>query len=202
MLADVRAVAQSIRAQYGPKGFRKNPKTGNEVKVVLALGSFDLLHYDHLMYIEQAKRCLERKQSYKGEEIVLVVGVKCDEAVRLKNSKRPIICANERAYLVDSLKPVDYTFIADYNPYYTPMFEADNEDQKAFLKIFESAFKELEPDGWYYENNEVLQSARDQLIDYYKIDGVAKTRGVTTSTTGIINTIIEKYDEGYGQTTG
>ena len=66
----------------------------------MASGVFDLIHIGHVHYLEEAK-------SY-GDELVVVVA--CDETVR-KKKHEPIMPAEDRRRLVESLKPVDFAVI-------------------------------------------------------------------------------------------
>jgi len=66
----------------------------------MASGVFDLLHIGHLYYLEEAKKY--------GDELIVVVA--CDETVR-KKKHEPIMPAEERRKLVESLKPVDKAVI-------------------------------------------------------------------------------------------
>jgi len=69
-------------------------------KVVLAEGTFDLLHYGHVHYLTDARKA-------GGENGKLVVIVARDKTVeRLKGSK-PIIPEDQRRAIVESLKVVD-----------------------------------------------------------------------------------------------
>ena len=69
-------------------------------KVVLAEGTFDLLHYGHVHYLTDARKA-------GGENGKLVVIVARDKTVeRLKGSK-PIISEDQRRAIVESLKVVD-----------------------------------------------------------------------------------------------
>lgn len=145
-------------------------------KIVLATGSFDLFHYDHLKYLEGAKK--------QGD--ILVVAVKSDKAVQKKNPERPIICEYQRVAIVDSIKPVDYTIIADYNETVQLEMKAENGKQREWLINFQELFKNLRPDILYYEDNPTLQSARDKVFERYGITGVMKKRGENTSTTEIV----------------
>ncbi len=71
-------------------------------KIVFTNGCFDILHAGHAYYLKKAKEL--------GD--VLVVGINSDQSVkRIKGEKRPIVPESMRAYLVDSLKPVDYVVI-------------------------------------------------------------------------------------------
>ena len=146
-------------------------------KIVLATGSFDLFHVDHLIYLEGAKK--------QGD--ILIVAVKSDNAVKRKNPERPIINQIDRATIVDNIKPVDYTIIADYNESLELELTPENNKQRDWLVIFQEIFKQLKPDILYYEGNPDLQSARDKVFEKYGISGVMKKRGERASTTEIIN---------------
>lgn len=154
----------------------------NEKKVVLATGTFDLFHYEHLKYLEGAKK--------QGD--ILVVAVKSDKCASLKNPDRPYIKQMERTAIVDAIKYVDYSIIVDYNPDVILEVEPENEKQREWLIIFQEIFKILKPDILYYENNPVLQSARDKVFEKYGIYGILKERGESTSTTEIIEMLKTK----------
>jgi len=50
----------------------------------------------------------------KAKELgdVLIVGVNSDESVkRIKGPKRPIVCEEDRAFIISALQPVDYVCI-------------------------------------------------------------------------------------------
>ena len=80
---------------------RKELKKQNK-KVVFTNGCFDILHAGHVDYITKAKE--------KGD--VLIVAVNSDSSTKsLKGDARPIVPQNERAFIISSLKPVDYVFI-------------------------------------------------------------------------------------------
>jgi D-glycero-beta-D-manno-heptose 1-phosphate adenylyltransferase len=82
---------------------RKKLKEENK-KVVFTNGVFDILHSGHVDYLTKAKSL--------GE--VLIVGVNSDSSVRrIKGEKRPIINEKERAFIISSLKPVDYVTLFD-----------------------------------------------------------------------------------------
>jgi D-glycero-beta-D-manno-heptose 1-phosphate adenylyltransferase len=80
---------------------RKDLKSRNK-KVVFTNGVFDILHAGHVDYITKAKE--------KGD--VLIVGVNSDSSVkRIKGELRPVVPEDERAFIISSLKPVDYVVI-------------------------------------------------------------------------------------------
>lgn len=73
-------------------------------KVVFTNGCFDIIHAGHASYLKKAKEL--------GD--ILVVGINSDSSIkRIKGEKRPILSQDMRAYLLDSLKPVDYVVVFD-----------------------------------------------------------------------------------------
>lgn len=95
-------------------------------KIVLGAGSFDLPHAGHVLFLEDCKKL--------GDILVVMVG--SDQSIRkLKGDHRPIMNQHLRLKLVDSLKPVDYSFIDPY---------VDRDDLKSFL--LDETFKFLKPD--------------------------------------------------------
>ena len=78
-------------------------KENPDKKIVMLKGTFDLFHMGHLNMIRRAKAL--------GD--ILVVLVKCDEAIKLKGPDRPIEDEQQRASIVDAIRYVDYTLIAD-----------------------------------------------------------------------------------------
>lgn len=69
-------------------------------KIVLASGTFDLLHLGHVKYLEEAKEA-------GGQDAELVVIVARDSTVEKRRGTKPIVPENQRRALVDSLKVVD-----------------------------------------------------------------------------------------------
>lgn len=73
-------------------------------KIVFTNGCFDILHKGHAAYLNQAKSL--------GD--LLIVGVNSDRSVKaLKGDGRPVNNENDRAFLLDNLKSVDYVIIFD-----------------------------------------------------------------------------------------
>jgi FAD synthetase len=69
-------------------------------KLVLASGTFDLLHYGHLKFLEEAKKA-------GGKNARLIVIVARDSTVKRMKGSKPVIPEDQRRALVDALKPVD-----------------------------------------------------------------------------------------------
>ncbi|MBV6479492.1 MAG: Bifunctional protein HldE [Ignavibacteria bacterium] len=75
-------------------GIRKNNK-----KLVFTNGCFDIIHRGHVTYLNEAKKL--------GD--YLVIGLNSDESVkRLKGDSRPVNKEDDRAFILDNLKSVDY----------------------------------------------------------------------------------------------
>ncbi|MEK6947273.1 MAG: D-glycero-beta-D-manno-heptose 1-phosphate adenylyltransferase [Nanoarchaeota archaeon] len=81
----------------------KNLRKQNK-KIVTTNGVFDILHYGHVKYLEEAKKL--------GD--VLIVGVNTDKSVKQnKGDKRPINDEKSRASVLAALESVDYIFLFD-----------------------------------------------------------------------------------------
>jgi rfaE bifunctional protein nucleotidyltransferase chain/domain len=146
---------------------RKKLKAENK-KVVFTNGVFDILHAGHVDYLVKAKAL--------GD--VLIVGVNSDASVkRIKGVLRPVVPQHERAFIISSLKPVDYVTI----------FEEDT-PQEVITRLI--------PD--------VLVKGADWSKDKIVGADIVESNGGSvetiefvnqTSTTNIIKTVLEKYKE-------
>ncbi len=74
--------------------------TKKKKKVVLASGTFDLLHLGHVRFLEEAKKA-------GGKNAELIVIVARDNTVKARKGKKPIMPEDQRRALVESLKVVD-----------------------------------------------------------------------------------------------
>lgn len=71
-------------------------------KLVFTNGCFDILHKGHISYLIEAKSL--------GD--YLIIGVNSDSSVKkLKGNSRPINNENDRAFLLDNIKAVDFVII-------------------------------------------------------------------------------------------
>lgn len=134
--------------------------------IVFTNGCFDLLHYGHAKYLEDAKK--------KGD--CLVVAVNSDASVRsIKGNKRPIVSEDDRASLIAALESVDYVLIFDEE---TPL----------------SAIKELKPDvlvkGADWNKNNIIGA---NFVSSYggRVSTVKLLKG--RSTTNLIKKIAETF---------
>jgi len=69
-------------------------------KVVLASGTFDLLHYGHVRYLEEAKKL-------GGKNAELIVIVARDSTVKKRKGRKTVMPEDQRRSLVEALKVVD-----------------------------------------------------------------------------------------------
>jgi len=69
-------------------------------KVVLASGVFDLLHFGHVWFLEEARRA-------GGENVKLIVIIATDTTVEKSKGRKPIMSEDQRCALVKSLRVVD-----------------------------------------------------------------------------------------------
>lgn len=91
-----------MRENYSIKRAIKILSRFSKKRVVLIGGSFDLLHIGHLRYLNNAKKL----GNY------LVIALNSDSHIKTyKPSHRPIIPQNQRAEILEGLKPVDVVFI-------------------------------------------------------------------------------------------
>lgn len=77
----------------------------NETKgksIVFTNGCFDILHRGHVSYLNEAK--------VQGD--ILVLGLNSDASVkRLKGVSRPVNSEQDRKFVLENLKSIDYVFI-------------------------------------------------------------------------------------------
>ncbi|HTZ11447.1 MAG TPA: D-glycero-beta-D-manno-heptose 1-phosphate adenylyltransferase [Candidatus Margulisiibacteriota bacterium] len=70
--------------------------------IVFTNGCFDILHYGHAKYLEEAKD--------KGD--ILVVAVNSDSSVKkIKGENRPVVQEKDRLRLIAALESVDYALL-------------------------------------------------------------------------------------------
>jgi cytidyltransferase-like protein len=107
--------------------------------VVLAGGTFDILHPGHLKYLAKSKA--------QGD--ILVVCVAGDARTRRrKGPNRPIIPAIQRAEIVANLKTVDFVFLSNSKPF------------------SESVLRSISPNVLVTSSNEPSRAAKNEFADY------------------------------------
>jgi D-glycero-beta-D-manno-heptose 1-phosphate adenylyltransferase len=74
----------------------------SDKKIVFTNGCFDILHSGHVLYLNEAKK--------QGD--LLFLGLNSDSSVkRLKGESRPINAENDRKYVMENLKSIDFVEI-------------------------------------------------------------------------------------------
>ena len=141
-------------------------------KVVFTNGCFDIIHAGHAHYLSEAKKL--------GD--ILVVGLNSDSSIkRIKGERRPIIPQEMRAFLLSSLKPVDYVVIFDED---TP----------------ENLIKAIKPDvlvkGGDWDINKIVGK---DFVEIYGGKVLTIPFKFDISTTKIIEKIIEVYGGKYAE---
>lgn len=135
-------------------------------KIVFTNGCFDLLHYGHVKYLEEAK----------GKGDILVVAINSDASVRkIKGNKRPVVTGKDRPSLIAALESVDY--VVSFN-------------EETPLKVI----KELKPDilvkGADWDKKQIVGS--DVVLTYGgKISTIKLIRG--RSSTNLIKKIAKIF---------
>lgn len=129
------------------------------MKVVITHGTFDLLHYGHIKYLEKAKSL--------GD--YLIVMVTSDKEAR-KYNKNPYYDEKTRMYMVSSLKFVDKVLLRDKS-----IAKNDIIDNKVDILVTTNA----EPYKFDYlkEYCEVIYLDRTEGISTTKIKNDLKNRG-------------------------
>ena len=70
--------------------------------IVFTNGCFDILHYGHVKYLQEAKQ--------KGD--ILIVAVNADSSIRrIKGRNRPIVSEKNRVRMIAALEGVDYVIL-------------------------------------------------------------------------------------------
>lgn len=140
-------------------------------KVVLAGGSFDIINYGHLRFLEKCKKL--------GD--ILIIGLADDKNIReRKGEKRPLIRQKYRAELLAGLKPVDYVFISRISAY--------SED---IIKTIKPDVVALPFERGKYKKRHRYKKETEFKSPWLKV--VLLPRGSKISTTKIINKILLNY---------
>lgn len=158
-------------------------QTHKNQSIVIGLGSFDLLHWEHLQFINDCKKM--------GD--ILVVAVKDNLAVSKKGENRPIIDEKQRVELIDNLKSVDYVILANKRVDINPLIEkyniSSNEAEQEWWQLFYPIFEKLQPDILNYEIGHPVQHSRAIYLKEHNIKAVPRNyRGLVT-TSKIVNKI-------------
>jgi D-beta-D-heptose 7-phosphate kinase/D-beta-D-heptose 1-phosphate adenosyltransferase len=137
-------------------------------KIVFTNGCFDILHYGHVKYLEDAKR--------KGD--ILVVAVNSDTSLKkIKGDMRPVVNEKDRMRIIAALESVDYVVLFKDN---TP------------LKVIESIRPDILIKGadWHSRN---IVGADFVIKNGGKVLTIKLVKG--RSTTNLINKIAKKLSK-------
>ncbi|MEK7101779.1 MAG: adenylyltransferase/cytidyltransferase family protein [Patescibacteria group bacterium] len=142
-------------------------------KIVFCSGCFDVTHAGHVLFFEDCKKL--------GDILVVMVGA--DAVVkRDKSNERPIINEHLRLKMVDSLKPVDYTFLDFIFP------EAPHP-----LHVVDMVMGKLKPDSYVINNDARDIPYRENLSKKHDVPLIILDRTAPPEFEGISTTkIIEK----------
>lgn len=136
--------------------------------VVLASGTFDLLHMGHVKYLEEAKKT-------GGENSELIVIVARDKTVEKRKGARPVVPEDHRRALVEALEVVDEAILGfeDFSmdkviEKIKPDIIAVGHDQN---KIAESVRQVIAHKGLNTKVIKIGKSGKDELNSSLKIKG-------------------------------
>jgi len=96
---------------------------GVSIKIVMATGTFDIIHPGHGYYLEESKKV-------GGENARLVVVVARDATVRAKK-RIPVVDEKQRLEVVKMIKPVDEAYLGSE----TDMFKIVNQIKPDIITI-------------------------------------------------------------------
>ena len=137
------------------KNIRSDLKKENKA-LVFTNGCFDILHKGHAVYLNQARSL--------GD--VLIVGVNSDRSVKvLKGDSRPVNNENDRAFLLDNLKSVDYVIIFDEDTPYNLI-----KDIVPDFLVKGGDWKEEDIVGW-----DIVKSAGGKVMSLDYVDNYSTT---------------------------
>jgi D-glycero-beta-D-manno-heptose 1-phosphate adenylyltransferase len=139
-------------------------KQNNGKSIVFTNGCFDILHSGHVQYLNQAK----------AEGALLFIGLNSDKSVkRLKGEERPINQEDDRKYVLENLKAVDFVEIFEED---TPLELIKKVKPSMLVKGGDWAIEQIVGSEFVIESGGVVKSLNFK-------DGY--------STTNIINKISE-----------
>lgn len=146
----------------------ENLKSQNK-KIVTTNGVFDILHYGHVKYLEEAKKL--------GD--VLIVGVNTNKSVKEnKGDNRPINDEKSRLSVLAALESVDYVFLFN------------EKEPSSWINKIKPKFHVKAGD---YKLNQIIEKdAVEQNGGKVIISKVEKNY----STTNLINKILDVYKKG------
>lgn len=138
-------------------------------RVVYISGTFDLIHVGHLRFLQLAKEL--------GD--ILVVSVQSDEASFHYKHKRPLVPEEQRAHIVDSLKPVDYVVINELR-----LDEHEYNEMHIMRRLQPDIFGTYHIDLWQKYLSEVQKYTKEIVplrsgVDIHTTDIITKARSLS-----------------------
>lgn len=137
-------------------------------KLVFTNGCFDILHRGHVTYLTFARN--------QGD--ALVVAVNTDASVKVnKGDNRPINNEEDRAYVLGSLRAVDYIVLF-----------SDKEPKEIIAKILPQVLVKGKDWAHYVSGRDVVEASGGKVVLADLVEG--------RSTTNTIQKIVEVYGKG------
>ncbi len=141
--------------------------------IVLATGSFDLLHAGHIVFFEDCKKY--------GD--ILVVAAGNDIACRAKAPDRPVLNEHQRLKVLEAIELIDYALIHRHPP----------KGSKYHNVFAEEIFKRLRPDKWVMIKESSEIPFRRKMAKKYGVELILTDRHCPPEFENISTTkIIEK----------
>jgi cytidyltransferase-like protein len=143
-------------------------------RIVFASGSYDVVHPGHLFFLEKAAKL--------GTILIVTVGQDA-EIKKRKGPDRPVLSEEARLYMIDGLKPVDYSFLTNRPA-----------EGKGWLDPLREIFEILKPDVYVVNSDGGDLAKRQTMADEFGVEMVIleeylESRGQKISTTWIMQKI-------------
>lgn len=138
----------------------KQSDIASSVRIVVATGTFDIIHPGHIRFLEEAKKL--------GDYLIVIVA----REKNVKHKPKPVIPEEQRRRVVEALKPVDKAILGDLNDMFKPIEEIrpdvivlgyDQHFDEEWLK------RELEKRGIYSEVVRIRVKEECELCSSAKI---------------------------------
>lgn len=170
MFSSTPATKKKIVRDYAALGEVARGLRAVQHKVVVTIGSWDLLHIGHVRYLNKAK----------GYGDVLIVGVDTDETVRFyKGPLRPIVPYEEREEMLTYQGCVDLV---------TPLTDVDEKGKWQYGLI-----EAVQPDVFVAVVDSYPQEQLDDIKKYCKEVIVLPRQAENTSTTNLVQNAVKKH---------
>ena len=130
--------------QIKTKDLKRIRSSNKNRKIVFCSGSFDLLHAGHVLFLEDCKKL--------GDLVVVALG--SDKAIKKYKNKLPVLNDHIRIKVLDSLKPVDYTFL---------------DTATNILTLLKKVFPKLQPDYYVINTDAKFIGERKKIADLFNV---------------------------------